>query len=99
MADVLRQRTRAEWHTALADTDTCVEPVSTLEEALDSEDFAARQLIIEVEIEGRRERQLATPFTRYGDGEHFRAPRLGEHNDEVLTAVDGPRWTDSEQAG
>jgi crotonobetainyl-CoA:carnitine CoA-transferase CaiB-like acyl-CoA transferase len=92
LADVMRKRTRDEWCQLLAGTDTCVEPVSTLEEALDSDDFAARQLLVDVDIEGRRERQLATPFTRYGDGDHVRAPRLGEHNETIVAGPDRPSW-------
>lgn len=76
-------KTRAEWDELLGAEDSCFMPVLTPEEAADSEHFAARSLILDVA--GRR--QLATPVTHLGAGEHQRAPELGEHTDDVLSSL------------
>jgi crotonobetainyl-CoA:carnitine CoA-transferase CaiB-like acyl-CoA transferase len=77
-------RTRAEWEELFAGEDTCFMPVLTVSEALDSEHFSQRGLVVDIPREGGVERQLATPWTHLGEGDHRRAPRIGEHTAEVL---------------
>jgi crotonobetainyl-CoA:carnitine CoA-transferase CaiB-like acyl-CoA transferase len=83
IAERLRERTRAEWDALLGGPETCFAPVLTIDEAIEDEHFLARGLICEVDVDGVAERQLATPSASLGSGEHTRAPRLGEHDDEV----------------
>jgi crotonobetainyl-CoA:carnitine CoA-transferase CaiB-like acyl-CoA transferase len=40
-----------------------------------------------VEVDGRPERQLGTAVERLGSGAHTRAPRIGEHTDDVLSEL------------
>ncbi|WP_028653525.1 CaiB/BaiF CoA transferase family protein [Nocardioides halotolerans] len=88
LAGEFAKRTRAEWEELFAGEDTCFMPVLTVEEALDSEHFAERELVVEVPMDGdRTERQLSTPWTHLGAGDHRRAPRIGEHTTEVLAEI------------
>lgn len=84
VADVFSSRTRSEWQEFNAEHDCCIEPVLTLEEALGSELFKRRQMVVEVDQPGvGRVRQLATPLGR-GSGAARPAPALGQHTDELL---------------
>jgi alpha-methylacyl-CoA racemase len=85
LAAEFSRRTRAEWEELFAAEDTCFMPVLTVREALESSHVAQRGMVVEVPRGSGAERQLATPWTHLGDGDHRRAPRLGEHTNEVLT--------------
>lgn len=84
LAAKLATKTRAEWDALLARHDVCVESVRTPEEALADPSFSS----VEVVVEGMPVRLPipavglagATPSTT-------RAPKLGEHTDEVLRAL------------
>jgi alpha-methylacyl-CoA racemase len=84
LTEVLATRTRAEWEDLFAGEDCCFMPVLTPEEAAESTHFAERGLVIDLP---HGERQLATPVTHLGAGDHTRAPGLGEHTDEVLRTL------------
>ncbi len=66
-------------------------PVNSLEEALEDKQVAARKMIIETEHDRfGTVRQTASPFSTVGvHDEVKRAPRLGEHTDEVLQELLG----------
>ncbi len=57
-------RTRADWSAFAAEHDCCLEPVLGLGEALDSEQVAAREMVVELEQPGaqRPVRLLGTPI-------------------------------------
>lgn len=66
-------------------------PVQTAREVHDCPHLAARQALVEVEVEGRRLKVPRSPV-RLSDAEdrrHTRGPRLGEHTAEVLADVLG----------
>jgi crotonobetainyl-CoA:carnitine CoA-transferase CaiB-like acyl-CoA transferase len=87
VARIFRERTRDEWAAFAGEHDCCLEPVLDLDEALDSELFAAREMIVEldqpgigpVQQVGSPIRLSRTPATTDGA-----APALGEQTDEVL---------------
>lgn len=96
VARIFATRTAAEWVERLAGLDVCVAPILKVAEALASEHVAARGLV----IEAGGVRQIGPALTVVPGGEARRragapvsaasprpAPRLGEHNREILLAL------------
>jgi crotonobetainyl-CoA:carnitine CoA-transferase CaiB-like acyl-CoA transferase len=87
VADVFRSRTRAEWKAFNDEHDAMIEPVLDLDEALDSELVAAREMVVGWDQPGLGEvRQLGAPvkLSRTPAAVHRPAPAFGEHTREVL---------------
>jgi len=78
-------RTTAEWMDQLRGRVPCA-PVNTVAQALADEQVRARGMIVEVDHpEFGRIRQVASPVKTEGAVTHpTRAPRLGEHSEEIL---------------
>ena len=86
---VFAGRTRAQWSQFATEHECCLEPVAELEEALSSENVAAREMVIELAQPGAQEpvqllgapvklsRTPAAPARAPGPG-------LGEHTEAVL---------------
>ncbi len=85
-----RELTTAEWIGRLRGRVPCA-PVNTLAEALDDEQVNARGMIVEVDHpEFGPMKEVATPIKTDGLATRpGRAPRLGEHTDEILSDVLG----------
>ncbi|HWE10206.1 MAG TPA: CaiB/BaiF CoA-transferase family protein [Solirubrobacteraceae bacterium] len=89
---IFAARTRAEWEAFASEHDCCLEPVLELDEALDSELVAAREMVVELAQPGvgRPVRLLGVPVKLSrtpGDAARAPGPALGEHTDEVLAAA------------
>jgi alpha-methylacyl-CoA racemase len=87
VADVFRDRTRAEWKDFNDEHDAMIEPVLDVDEALDSELVAAREMVVHWEQPELGEvRQVGPPvkFSRTPAEVHRPAPAFGEHTEEVL---------------
>ena len=87
LKDLSRRRTTAEWLSALKGRVPCA-PVNTVEEALRDPQTAEDEMILELpHPEFGVVRQLASPI-KVSDSrvEHHRAPRLGEHTDQLLAS-------------
>jgi alpha-methylacyl-CoA racemase len=89
---IFATRTRAQWGVFAAEHDCCLEPVLDLDEALDSDLVAARDMVVELVQPGARRpvRQLGLPIKLSrtpGDPVRAPGPALGEHTDEVLRAA------------
>jgi alpha-methylacyl-CoA racemase len=87
--EIFRGRTRAQWEAFAREHDCCLEPVLELDEALESELVAAREMVVEIEQPGAEGtvRQLGIPVKlARTPGEHGRlpGPALGEHTEAVL---------------
>jgi crotonobetainyl-CoA:carnitine CoA-transferase CaiB-like acyl-CoA transferase len=80
---------RDEWVKRLAGIDACVSPVLSLPEALGHPNAAARRMVVDVESPlGGTDRQPGMPIKMDGAPESpRRAPRLGEHDDEILAGL------------
>jgi crotonobetainyl-CoA:carnitine CoA-transferase CaiB-like acyl-CoA transferase len=92
LCEVFAGRTRDEWQAFASAHDCCLEPVLDLGEALSSELAAARQVVVELEQPGARERVrlLGAPFKLSrtpADPIRIPGPVLGEHTDQVLAAA------------
>ncbi len=87
---IFRERTREEWARFGSQHDCCLEPVLELDEALDSELVREREMVVSVDQPGAGSVRLLgvpvklsrTPGAPQGPG-----PSLGEHTEEVLTAL------------
>ena len=87
-----RARTREQWRQFASEHDCCLEPVLDLDEALESELVAAREMVVELEQPGaeRPVKLLGAPVKLSrtpADPARAPGPGLGEHTDEVLAAA------------
>ncbi len=91
-------RTRDEWIRFFEGTDVCLAPVLDLPEALDDPHLRERGMIVDVESPlGGIDRQVGFPLKfrsadpvpggRDPGGAPRRAPRLGEHDEEILREI------------
>ena len=92
LVEIFAARTREQWRAFSTEHDCCLEPVLGLEEALDSELVAARELVVELEQPGvaGAVRLLGAPFRLSrtpADPTRAPGPALGQHTDEVLAEV------------
>ena len=61
--DVFKTKTRDEWSEIFAGVDACVEPVLTVQEALNNEQSRERQIVVDIELpDGGKVRQPALPI-------------------------------------
>jgi alpha-methylacyl-CoA racemase len=89
LCEIFAARTREQWRAFAAEHDCCLEPVLELDEALESELAAAREMVVEVDQPGaeRPVRLLGVPIKLSrtpGDANRAPGPGLGEHTAEVL---------------
>ena len=83
MEQIFASRTRAEWQRRLSAVDACCEPVLDVDEVAGHPQVAARGL-----IESRATGVEVRPAVRLGgDWRRRDAPRIGEHNAEVLAEI------------
>jgi alpha-methylacyl-CoA racemase len=92
VAAIFRERTRDEWRAFASEHDCCLEPVLGLDEALESELVAAREMVVDLAQPGatRPVKLLGVPVKLSrtpGDPSRAPGPELGEHTDEVLAAA------------
>lgn len=90
IAAVIAGRTFAAWQELLRDLDACVSPVLRFAEALDDEHAVARGMVVTVDGGDARTRQFANPIrmTDYDFTVTAAPPRVGQHNEEILSALD-----------
>jgi crotonobetainyl-CoA:carnitine CoA-transferase CaiB-like acyl-CoA transferase len=92
LSKAFASRTRDEWVRAFEGKDVCLSPVLTVPEALSHPNTLARKMVLPVESPlGGTEPQLGMPIKVHGVEEApRRAPRLGEHDDEILGGLGYP---------
>jgi len=86
---IFKTKTRDEWIAELADIDACVGPVYSLDEALHDPQSQVRGITL---ASGEGEAAFCTlpSFPRISSvtsEQRYRAPRLGEHTNEVFRSV------------
>jgi alpha-methylacyl-CoA racemase len=89
---IFAARTREQWRAFAAEHDCCLEPVLGLDEALDGELVAARDMVVALDQPGAEQsvRLLGLPFKLSrtpGDPTRAPGPVLGEHTREVLVSA------------
>lgn len=87
---IFAARTRGEWEAFAREHDCCLEPLLELDEALDSELVAAREMVVSLDQPGAAEpvRMLGLPIKLSrtpGDPTRAPGPVLGGDTDAVLT--------------
>ncbi|HTX31309.1 MAG TPA: CaiB/BaiF CoA-transferase family protein [Solirubrobacteraceae bacterium] len=92
VSEIFAARTREEWRAFASEHDCCLEPVLGLDEALDSELVAHREMVVELDQPGaeRPVRLLGAPVKlSRTPAQPTRAPgpALGENTDEILAAA------------
>lgn len=89
LAAVFASKTRAEWMEVLAGTDSCVTQVNTLTEVFLDPQVSHRKLVSEVQAGGSSIKLINTPvkMSETPSGVERRAPRLGEHTEEILASL------------
>ena len=90
VALIFRERTRDEWKAFNDQHDCCIEPILELDEALESELFEARGMVVEFEQPGIGPvRQIGSPIrmSRTPAGEASAAPAIGADTREVLASA------------
>ncbi|HTU97737.1 MAG TPA: CaiB/BaiF CoA-transferase family protein [Solirubrobacteraceae bacterium] len=92
VAAIFRERTRDQWRAFASEHDCCLEPVLDLDEALDSELVAAREMVVELAQPGaeRPVKLLGAPVKLSrtpADPVRAPGPELGQHTDEILAAA------------
>jgi crotonobetainyl-CoA:carnitine CoA-transferase CaiB-like acyl-CoA transferase len=90
VTEIFAQRTREQWRAFASAHDCCLEPVLDLDEALQSELVAAREMVAELEQPGAEHpvKLLGVPIKLSrtpGNAARAPGPALGEHTDEVLS--------------
>jgi len=100
LEEIFSQRTRDGWRAFASEHDCCLEPVLGLDEALESELVAAREMVVEIPQPGaeRPVRLLGSPLKLSrtpADASRAAGPGLGEHTAQILAAAG---YTDDEIA-
>jgi crotonobetainyl-CoA:carnitine CoA-transferase CaiB-like acyl-CoA transferase len=84
---VFKSRTRSEWVELMLDADCCCEPVLSMSEAFQHSQTLAREMVRESEGSTIRQLGFAYKMSETPPREVSSAPELGEHTDELLTAL------------
>ena len=92
VSEIFASRTREQWRQFASEHDCCLEPVLELDEALESELVAAREMVVEIAQPGaeRPVKLLGAPVKLSrtpADPARAPGPGLGEHTDEVLAGA------------
>ena len=91
LSELFSKKTRAEWMAHFEGRDVCVGPVNTFTETFEDEQFAARGMVFETEIEGAGPwKHVGNPLqlSSAGSGEmRLPPPRMGEHTIDVLSEI------------
>lgn len=75
-----------EWVEIFSKKDACVEPVLNLEEVIEDEHIKARELIVELEVDGKKIKQFASPiaFSKTKQEYKFAGKEIGEDTEDIL---------------
>lgn len=87
MAKVFKTRTMREWESFLYGKDTCVTPILKYDEACESEQTKANEMVLDVyddELGDYKLPGFAMKLSKTPAQIRTRAPYLGEHNNEIL---------------
>ena len=87
LTQVFASRPRQDWLDLLEDDQTCVTPVRTAADALVDPDLADRGVVVPVELADGSTSRSVRPLAWLPAPDPDRAPGLGQHTDEVMTAL------------
>lgn len=83
---IFLERTLSEWMQAFQDVNTCVSPILTFDEVVENPQIKARDMIIDVAHDHGSMKQIGIPIklSRTPGSIRTSAPKLGEHNEEII---------------
>ncbi len=89
LCEIFAGRTREQWREFASEHDCCLEPVYELDEALETELVAAREMVVEIDQPGAVQpvKLLGVPVKLSrtpGDPARGPGPALGEHSEAIL---------------
>ena len=87
---IIAGKTMAEWTELAKGSDACFEPVLNYDEAVAAEQAKADEMVLEVEdaeLGNYRTMGFVTKFSATPCAFYRRAPRLGEHTEEILKEI------------
>ena len=86
---IIAEKTLAEWLELVGSAEFCVSPVCTLDEALQSQLTEQENMLSEQDTDLGKLRYIGSPVKFSGTESKItrRAPRLGEHTEEILTEL------------
>ncbi|MCS5694718.1 CaiB/BaiF CoA transferase family protein [Desulfofundulus thermocisternus] len=89
LEELFRSKTLDEWRAILSEYDLPWKPVYTIEEAFSDPHIKQRGTIKEVEVNGKRIRQIGYPgkFSAFSLKDRNPAPALGQHNKEIYEGL------------
>jgi alpha-methylacyl-CoA racemase len=92
VTEIFKRRTREQWRAFASEHDCCLEPILGLDEVLESELVAAREMVVGLTQPGVQQpvKLLGVPIKLSrtpGDADRAPGPALGEHTDVVLAAA------------
>lgn len=91
---VIKQKTLDEWVAIFAHVEACVSPVLTLEEMVENPQIKARNMIVDLADEEQGStKHIGIPIKLSNTPGKIRtqAPKLGEHNEELLSLLRHPK--------
>lgn len=89
VADVVRGKTQAQWCEELEGSDVCFAPVLSLADAASHPHNAERQMFVDLEVDGKTQRQPAPAprFSRTPARQPVPGTRIGQDTDALLASV------------
>ena len=86
---IIAEKTLAEWLELVGSAEFCVSPVCTLDEALQSQLTEQENMLSEQDTDLGKLRYIGSPVKFSGTESKItrRAPRLGEHTEEILAEL------------
>ncbi|PKN68975.1 MAG: carnitine dehydratase [Deltaproteobacteria bacterium HGW-Deltaproteobacteria-12] len=84
--EIIRKKTREEWTAIFSGTDSCVEPVLSLAEVLNSDLVLEREMVVEVPMTEGKVRQMAHPVKYSATPPEYSSAgvKAGTHNTCIL---------------
>lgn len=85
----IKSKTLNEWVEIFKDKDCCVEPVLDLNEVLEDDHIKERELIIEMDVDGKKVKQFASPikYSKSKQEYRFAGKNIGSDTKEILESL------------
>ncbi|WP_431027581.1 CaiB/BaiF CoA transferase family protein [Lysinibacillus sp. LZ02] len=91
--EILFEKTLEEWMQTFQHVGTCVSPILTFDEVVENPQIKVRDMIIDIAHDNGSVKQIGIPIklSRTPGSIRTSAPKLGEHNDQIINALRASR--------